>query len=230
MTVGIYELEPFLPSDITAFKSCYAPAITASVTAVSVDGANPNAGPGAGEAALDIEMVIGMAPNVNVQVYVGPNGGSGPLDTYVAMVERQRPAPGDLHQLGPVRGAAAAGLHPGRGVDLPAGRGPGPDRRGGRRRRGVRGLLPVPELHRHRASQVDDPASQPWVTGVGGTTLNALGPAAERVGVELGSVQRHGRGRDLDDVDHAGVAARPRCPERRTPRRRTPSPGPSRAR
>ena len=53
------------------------------MTGVGVDGAHPNAGPGQGEAALDIEMVVGMAPNVNVKVYVGPNGGSGPLDTYV---------------------------------------------------------------------------------------------------------------------------------------------------
>ena len=80
------------------------------------------------------------------------------------------------------------------------------------------------------ASQVDDPASQPWVTGVGGTTINALGPPPTESVWNLGSVQRHRRGWDLDDVDHAGVATRPRCPEHLHQGRRTPSPGPSRAR
>ena len=32
VTVGIYELEPFLQSDINTFKNCYSPAITASVS------------------------------------------------------------------------------------------------------------------------------------------------------------------------------------------------------
>ncbi len=143
-------------------------------------------------------MVIGMAPNVNAKVYVGPNGGSGPLDTYRAMVDGDSPAGGDLHQLGPVRGAAAAGLHPGRVVDLPAGRGPGPDRRG--RRRVTKGprTATCSRAPTTPARRSTTPASQPWVTSVGGTTIDALGPAADRVGVELGPLQRHRRGRELD--------------------------------
>ena len=70
-------------------------------------------------------------PSVNVKVYVGPNNGTGPLDTYARMIDSD--GAGDLHQLGRVRSAAAHGLHRGGGVDVPTGGGPGPDG-GGRRR------------------------------------------------------------------------------------------------
>ena len=86
VTVGVYEPEPCDAADINVFKGCYSPAIGASVSGVSVDGASPHFGTEQGEAALDVEMVIGMAPSANVLVYVGPNGGTGPLDTYLRMV------------------------------------------------------------------------------------------------------------------------------------------------
>jgi hypothetical protein len=175
VSVGVYELEPFLQSDINAFKSCYSPAISASVSAVSVDRAPPNAGPGAGEAALDIEMVIGMAPSATVKVYVGPNGGTGPLDTYVQMVdndstqvistswgqcEAQLPtayiqAESSVFQQAVAQGqtvVAAAGDE------------------------GSEDCYLFPSSTDARL-QVDDPAGQPWVTSVGGTTINAIGPA-----------------------------------------------------
>jgi subtilase family serine protease len=175
VTVGLYELEPFLTTDISTFKNCYSPAITASVNAVSVDGASPNAGAGAGEAALDIEMVIGMAPNVTVEVYVGPNGGSGPLDTYAAMVEGPSPpsvistswgqceaqlptayiqAEASIFQQAVAQGqtvVAAAGDE------------------------GSEDCYVFPSSN-NTALEVDDPAGQPWVTTAGGTTLDAIGP------------------------------------------------------
>ncbi|HEY5023636.1 MAG TPA: protease pro-enzyme activation domain-containing protein, partial [Acidimicrobiales bacterium] len=175
VTVGVYELEPFLPSDITTFKNCYAPAIGASVSSVSVQGVSPNSGPGGGEAALDIEMVIGMAPSVNVKVYVGPNGGTGPLDTYLRMVdddstqvistswgqcEAQLPAAYIQAESSIFQQAVAQGQT----VVAAAGD------------EGSEDCYLFPSSVDTRL-QVDDPASQPWVTGAGGTTISAIGPA-----------------------------------------------------
>ncbi len=88
VTVGIYELEPYLPGDIGAFEACYSPSPSPLITPVSVDGAGANSGPGSGESALDIEMVVGLAPQANIDVYVGRNFGVGPLDVYSAMVNQ----------------------------------------------------------------------------------------------------------------------------------------------
>jgi Pro-kumamolisin, activation domain/IPT/TIG domain len=82
--VAIYELEPYTPSDIEAYESCYG--LSVPVSQVSVDGGA--AGGQQGEAALDIEVVAGLAPSSSIVVYSGPNdGGSGPIDTYTRMVD-----------------------------------------------------------------------------------------------------------------------------------------------
>jgi len=86
VTVGVYELEDNLDSDIGAYKSCFSP--SAQITYKQVDGfTHTNTNPGQGEAALDIENVIGLAPASKVIVYQGPNNNSGgPLDTYRQMI------------------------------------------------------------------------------------------------------------------------------------------------
>ena len=68
-TVGIFELEPYQSSDIAAFQSCYG--TNTSVSEVPVDG-GAGAGAGSGESALDIEQVIGLAPASSIVVYEGP--------------------------------------------------------------------------------------------------------------------------------------------------------------
>jgi subtilase family serine protease len=175
VSVGVYELEPYLTADINMFKNCYTPAIAAPVNAVSVDGAPPHAGPGAGEAALDVEMVIGMAPSATVSVYVGPNGGTGPLDTYLAMVDAPSPPQvistswGQCEaQLAPVDIQAEATLFEqavSQGQTVTAASGDA----------GSEDCYVFPSSTDTRLA-VDDPASQPWVTGVGGTTLDPGGP------------------------------------------------------
>ena len=92
VTVAVYELEPDDPSDIAAYQSCYG--THATISYVPVD-QGAGTGPGSGEAALDIENLIGLAPNVNVLVYQGPNSnsgapGSGPYDTFSAIVNQDR--------------------------------------------------------------------------------------------------------------------------------------------
>jgi hypothetical protein len=71
-TVALLELEPFLPVDIARYQSCYGTHTV--VETVDVEG-----GPGpykpkdGGESELDIEQLIGLAPEAKIVVYQGPN-------------------------------------------------------------------------------------------------------------------------------------------------------------
>lgn len=79
-TVGIIELgEPNLNSDIATYQSCYG--TNASVSYENIDGFKPK-GAGEGEAALDIETVIALAPQAKVVVYRGPSSSTGWYDTF----------------------------------------------------------------------------------------------------------------------------------------------------
>jgi subtilase family serine protease len=81
--VDIYELEPFNLSDIVSYEACYG--VNVPVSTTNVDGGA--SGRQQGEAALDIEMVAGLAPSSAITVYSGPNDGAGPIDTYAKMIE-----------------------------------------------------------------------------------------------------------------------------------------------
>ena len=82
-TVAVYELEPYSADDIATYQDCYG--TSAPVGNVSVDG-GAGVGYGEGEAALDIEDVIGLAPKARINVYEGPNSYAGAYDTYAAIM------------------------------------------------------------------------------------------------------------------------------------------------
>jgi subtilase family serine protease len=66
-TIAVTELgDPHLPSDIAAFQACYG--THSQVTSVPISGGMPPA-VGEGEASLDIETIIGLAPGANIDVY-----------------------------------------------------------------------------------------------------------------------------------------------------------------
>ena len=159
-------------SDIDTFESCYG--VSTTVNAMHVDG-GPDAGPqpGSGEAALDIEMVVGMASGATVDVYEGPQNGSGPYDVYRAMVDddADRVISTSWGQCEPQSGTAEIlaentlfeqAAAQGQTVTAAAGDEGSTDCFG----QGSDDL----------SLQVDDPASQPDVTSVGGTTLATLAP------------------------------------------------------
>jgi subtilase family serine protease len=75
--VAVFEQEPDLTSDISAYEKCYG--VDTTVNYDEVDG-GAGAGPGDGEAALDIENIIGLSPDVTVDVYQGPNNSD--VNTY----------------------------------------------------------------------------------------------------------------------------------------------------
>jgi DNA-binding beta-propeller fold protein YncE len=68
-TIALFELDPYAAPDITAFQSCYR--TTVPVTKINVDGGD-GTGAGEGEATLDIETAIGLAPQASLRVYEAP--------------------------------------------------------------------------------------------------------------------------------------------------------------
>lgn len=72
-TVALVEFEPYTPSDIQYFQDCYG--TDTSITNIDVNG-GPGNGPQIGEAALDIEILTALAPEAEILVYQGPNDGS----------------------------------------------------------------------------------------------------------------------------------------------------------
>jgi subtilase family serine protease len=176
ITVAVYELEPDDPGDIAAYQSCYG--THATITDVPVD-QGAGTGPGTGEAALDIENLIGLAPAVNVLVYQGPNSnsgapGSGPYDTFSAIINQDRARVVTISwgqcesALGRPDAAAentlfAQAAVEGQSIVAASGDSGAQDCDTG----GA-----VPQIQ----AAVDDPSSQPFVTGVGGTTIQSLGP------------------------------------------------------
>ncbi len=89
-TVDIFELEPFKPSDVQKFDTCYfgatrAAAMVADINVIPVDGGMQN-GPGEGEAALDVEDVSALAPGAKINVYEAPSIPFGWLDEFNQMV------------------------------------------------------------------------------------------------------------------------------------------------
>ncbi len=84
ITVALVEFEGYDPADIQAYQTCYG--TSATVTAVDVDG-GPGSNPMVGEAALDIEDIIGLAPEANIRVYQGSYGATvaDVLDVYNAI-------------------------------------------------------------------------------------------------------------------------------------------------
>jgi hypothetical protein len=180
VTVAVYELEPDDPHDIAAYQRCYG--THADISYIPVDG-GVGRGAGSDEAAFDIENLIGFAPRVRVLVYQGPNSdsglpGSGPYDTFSRIVNDDRAQVVSVSwgqceaQLG--RRAAQAehvlfeqAAAQGQTVVAAAGDDGAEDCASGDH---ATSLTPA----------VDDPASQPLVVGVGGTTLSTpTDPPAE---------------------------------------------------
>jgi subtilase family serine protease len=176
-TIAVYELESNDPADIAAYQSCYG--TSASISYIQVDG-GAGSGPGSGEAALDIENLIGLAPRATLRVYQGPNAsqttpGSGPYDLFNAIVDDDRAQVvsvswGQCEQLQGTSPMEAEGTlfeeAAIQGQSIVAATGD----EGSEDCNQANGGVPDPEL------AVDDPGSQPFVTGVGGTSLGALGP------------------------------------------------------
>jgi hypothetical protein len=166
VTVALFELEPFSASDVAAYQACYGTG--ASVTTVPVDG-GAGTGPGGGEAAMDVEDLIGLVPDASINVYEGPATGTGAYDIYNRIVsdDAAQVISTSWGMCEALEGSVPAAVEntlfeeaavQGQSLLAAAGDNGSDDCGDGR-------------------PSVDDPASQPWVTAVGGTSLRAAGDA-----------------------------------------------------
>ncbi len=187
----------YLDSDLASFEQCYG--IKTSVGRIAVDGGPgvPPGGGGAVEMELDVETVAAFAPSANILVYEAPLSDAGFLDSYAAMAQD------DQADVGTISAGTCELLNnstyaentifeemAAQGQSMFASSGDA----------GSEACLP---LHSELSSAsttslaVQDPASQPFVTGVGGAFIPELsrphnvsawsdGPRASATGVDAG--------------------------------------------
>lgn len=90
-TVALWEFDGFQTSNITHYDNQFSLGSSAPVT-VSVDGANFNSAPGGGqgEVELDIEIVQAMANSAKTLVYEAPNSDQGQIDMVAQISSEDR--------------------------------------------------------------------------------------------------------------------------------------------
>jgi kumamolisin len=168
-TLGLFELDAFTPSDITAYETQFDLPTNTPITVVPVDGGVPTPGGGAGEVTLDIELQLALAPFASqILVYEAPNGGPGGIDEY------QKIADDDLAKSistswgggEPNTANTSAGSEYSVFMQMAA------QGQSIFAASGDSGAFPDGS-----DLGVNDPASQPYMTAVGGTTLTVAAPS-----------------------------------------------------
>jgi subtilase family serine protease len=178
-TIGVYELATYDASDMNTYDTCYGLAPT--ITSINVDGGptnSDNADNAPDEATLDVEETAALAPGAAIEVYQGTQNGSGPTDIYSEIASQdtativttswgicEADTDGAAYVEQPIFEEMAA-----QGQTLVAAAGDD----GSSDCEGVQGGSTS-------ALAVDDPASQPYVTGVGGLAVNSISPLNESV-------------------------------------------------
>jgi len=172
-TVGLLELDGFSASDIATYTACFGGKNT-MINTIPIDGYNGAAGPFASEVELDMEMVLGLAPHLaSLRVYEASNKTLAAYndawariisdDTPVVSTSwvfcEQDPSPAIAKEIQIENQFFQAAAAQGQTILAASGD------------LGANGCY-NPVKGTGTAPSADDPASQPFVTGVGGTTLN----------------------------------------------------------
>ena len=184
-TVALLEFAPYAPSDVLAYDKCFqllSPSAThdPNVHDVIVDGGtSPGSSAASDEPTLDIEELRALSPGARLEVYLGPNNVTGPLDTL------QRIATDDTAQAVSISWGICERFSD-HAAELPileqlAAQGETVfAATGDNGSSDCYGQSPPSGAPLVTAS-VDDPSSQPLVTGVGGLTVDSLSPLTESV-------------------------------------------------
>jgi len=187
-TIAVVELEPFVKSDIATFDRCYfGESHVNLIHRVPIDGFAYR-GSGSGESVLDIESLSALAPAATIDVYEAPNTTIGTLDTYNTIVGSDSAnlittSWGECEQLFDATSPGARQVEnfifeeaAAQGQTVIAATGDS----------GSDDCATTPFGSDSPVApflSVDDPASQPYVLGVGGTSLRSdiqpLGPLNE---------------------------------------------------
>jgi kumamolisin len=160
-TVGLVEFDGFQQSNITTYDNEYGLGSSAA-TVTQVDGGSGALSDGQIEVELDIEMINAVAPKAHVDVFEAPNSDAGEADMYQAIVDAGIPTTSSSwgaaetqrtsSNIDAVDQIEQEGAAEGLGVYAAAGDDGSDDAGDG-------------------GTSVDFPASDPNVTGVGGTRL-----------------------------------------------------------
>jgi kumamolisin len=187
-TVGIMTLASFTPSDAYTYWQALGLTVNSGrITEVPVDGGSgsPSYASGSMETTLDVEQSGGIAPGANVLVYEGQNSAQGFVDVFAQAADDDVADTVSVswgewewfdilpiqYVTDPTSGENATTLRAlndvllqmalqGQSVFCAAGDSGGYD---------ANGFFPVPLFS--KAASVDDPAVQPFITTMGGTTL-----------------------------------------------------------
>ena len=179
-TIGVYELANYNATDVAEFDSCYG--VSPTITQHEVGpGPSPtdNTGNAPDEATLDVEEAGVLAPGAAIEVYQGTNAGTGPTDVYsqIASDDTATIVTTSWGGCEPQNAGGAQTEMPifeemaaqGQTVIAAAGDEGSSD---------CEGLGAQPPT---TTPAVDDPASQPYVTGVGGLRVTSINPLNETV-------------------------------------------------
>ncbi|MET7482392.1 S53 family peptidase [Streptomyces sp. NPDC005538] len=159
--IALLEFDGFQQSNITKYDTNYSLG-SPTPTVSKVDGGSGALGDGQVEVELDIEVLHAIAPKANVTVFEGPNSDAGEVDTYQAIVDSGIPTTSiswgasesqrTTSNINAVDAVFKAGAAEGLGFYAASGDDGSDDAGNG-------------------TTTVDYPAADPYVTGVGGTTL-----------------------------------------------------------
>ena len=166
-TLGLLELDGFTASDIAAYEAAYSlPQVPLDTILIGGVTGVPSTSEGPAEVTLDIEMMTALAPGAAaIRVYEAPNSDMGVLGAFTQMAEDNVAKEISTSWGQPEDSSDPATLAAENVIFMQmAGQGQ--------------------SLYAASADQgayddgatlsVDDPSSQPYVTGVGGTTLNVV--------------------------------------------------------
>jgi kumamolisin len=168
-TVGVFELDGYSASDIQTYAQCFGGG-SVPLQNVILDGFNGQPGAGAIEVELDIEMIISQAPSLSkLLVYEAPNTTQGYNDEFARIVQDRTPVISvswgdcetnagqqEVNQENQFFQQAAS-----QGQSILAAAGDS----------GSSGCFQLQGGGFNTSLNADDPAAQPYVTGVGGTNL-----------------------------------------------------------
>ncbi|GLV53835.1 hypothetical protein KDH_06860 [Dictyobacter sp. S3.2.2.5] len=164
-TTAIFELDGYKASDVNAYLSNYGLG-AGKYSNVLVDGATNTAGAGAIEVELDMEVVSAISPGATQKIYIGPNSTTGVNDTYNKIVTDNQAKVTSISwgecesssgnsELAALDAIFAQGAAQGQAFFAASGDSGAYDCGNG-----------------STTLAVDSPADDPYVVGVGGTTLN----------------------------------------------------------
>lgn len=174
-TIAAYELGLYDQADAATYFACYG--LSPTISPVNVD-----SGPTGGyseEATIDIEEAAALAPGATIDVYQGPNNASGPTDVYQQIADDDTATivttswgicESDPTGAVPAEQAIFEQMAA-QGQTVIAASGDS----------GSSDCANNPDGYSPTTLAVDDPASQPLVTGVGGLSVNNTVPLTQTV-------------------------------------------------